>query len=509
MLSLATVEAKVASALAVFRPRTWLRIGQLSVRAGWLYLNARNCAVGGMSVKDFAIHVIAYGLVDLTTFGTAEWVRKRHVQWWYTSARWIDRWEGQPAAAAATVAGAQPAVSQSFSGTGDRLAASVQRLRPSACFGSWRHQALFAVGKSVLDLTNDVPGVVLLSLFALCTREPDHYRQVTTFAVSKLRSRFLDIFTGWAGAVTLDAIFRRVRKPKVLARRLTMLFGGLLFLWNGVIRAAVMPYVQQEASIEPGTPIFDGIQKLTVQAGVPLDAIVIVPTSPGTTECNAMTTGLQLFGPIGSKRVELFDTIVKLLTPEELTAIVAHEFGHVRLHHLEKEVVRQTLWYYFYSIACTKILYSPAVHRDFGYDAEAAILDRVWRDKMEEADHEPEGAGVAATMTIGRFNQSLPSPQLSLELAFELLYPFYTIFGVVTNVIARRSEYAADKFASDLGYGAALIAALKKIDAANNTAPSADADSGAPPVDWLYDMCLLDHPTTPARAQRLEMRSQE
>ena len=46
---------------------------------------------------------------------------------------------------------------------------------------------------------------------------------------------------------------------------------------------------------------------------------------------NAYFTG---FGK--SKRIVLFDTLIKQLTTEELTAVLAHELGHYAHHHILK-----------------------------------------------------------------------------------------------------------------------------------------------------------------------------
>jgi STE24 endopeptidase len=79
--------------------------------------------------------------------------------------------------------------------------------------------------------------------------------------------------------------------------------------------------------------LVEAIGKLTVHAGVPIpaDKMFLMEASEKTNQLNAYVTG---FG--ASKRVVLWDTIIKKTTPDELLAVVGHELGHYALGHIVK-----------------------------------------------------------------------------------------------------------------------------------------------------------------------------
>jgi len=50
--------------------------------------------------------------------------------------------------------------------------------------------------------------------------------------------------------------------------------------------------------------------------------------------------GNAYFSGLGTnKRIVFFDTLLKSLTPEEVEAVLAHELGHFRRHHIRKRIV--------------------------------------------------------------------------------------------------------------------------------------------------------------------------
>jgi STE24 endopeptidase len=84
---------------------------------------------------------------------------------------------------------------------------------------------------------------------------------------------------------------------------------------------------------ETHAELVQAIGKLTVHAGVPIpaDKMFLMEASAKTNQLNAYVTG---FG--ASKRVVLWDTIIKKTTPDELLAVVGHELGHYALGHIVK-----------------------------------------------------------------------------------------------------------------------------------------------------------------------------
>jgi len=78
------------------------------------------------------------------------------------------------------------------------------------------------------------------------------------------------------------------------------------------------------------------IEKLTRRAGVPIlpEHIFLMDASAKTNQVNAYATGLG-----ASKRVVIWDTTIKKLSPDETLFIVAHELGHYVLGHVFQAIL--------------------------------------------------------------------------------------------------------------------------------------------------------------------------
>jgi STE24 endopeptidase len=75
----------------------------------------------------------------------------------------------------------------------------------------------------------------------------------------------------------------------------------------------------------PAGPVREAVLELAQRAGVSVGEVYEVDASSRTTAANAYVTGLG-----ATKRVVLFDTLLRELTLEEIRLVVAHELAHVR-----------------------------------------------------------------------------------------------------------------------------------------------------------------------------------
>jgi Zn-dependent protease with chaperone function len=80
------------------------------------------------------------------------------------------------------------------------------------------------------------------------------------------------------------------------------------------------------------------IEKLASRAGIEGATIYEVNKSVDTNQLNAYVTGVG-----GTKRIVLWDTTLKALTPDEIGLIMSHEMGHYSLSHAWKELVVESL----------------------------------------------------------------------------------------------------------------------------------------------------------------------
>ena len=174
------------------------------------------------------------------------------------------------------------------------------------------------------------------------------------------------------------------------------------------------------------TPLPDGelreaILGLARRTGFHAGGIFVMDASRRTAHGNAYFTGL-----FGQKRIVLFDTLVDAMGAREVVAVLAHELGHFKLHHVRWAIVR--------SVAASGVIFfvlSLCLPLDAPYAAFAL-----------------ERTAYGALVAFG--------------LWFSLVS---FLFQPVENAISRRHEFAADAFAVRTGgaTGAELAAALRKL----------------------------------------------
>ena len=194
------------------------------------------------------------------------------------------------------------------------------------------------------------------------------------------------------------------------------------------------------------------LQALLARTGFRSEGIFVVDSSRRTAHGNAYFTG---FGR--SKRVVFFDNLLDQLAENEVEAVVAHELGHYRLHHIVKRIVL-VIAMSFLALAL------------LGW-----LADQAW---------------FYQALGVGR-----PSNHAALAL-FVLVSPVFTFF--LTPLIARRSrrhEHEADGFAAEQSDARALISALVKLYKENATTLTPDPLHSA-----FYD----SHPPALARIGKLQ-----
>jgi STE24 endopeptidase len=193
------------------------------------------------------------------------------------------------------------------------------------------------------------------------------------------------------------------------------------------------------------TPLPAGKTRSTVlslarEAGVDVGQVYVMDASRRTTAANAYVTGIGR-----TKRVVLYDNLLKDFTPEEVRLVVAHELGHV--HH--RDVPHGLLYL--------------ALVAPFGMFAVARLGERLApRDSL----------GTAAAVP-------------AVVLAVGLIGPAIT---TISNQLSRGVEQRADQFSLELaGEPEAFIGFQKRIAVTNVSDPD-------PPA--LAQFLLGTHPTT-------------
>jgi STE24 endopeptidase len=185
-----------------------------------------------------------------------------------------------------------------------------------------------------------------------------------------------------------------------------------------------------------------------------------VDASRQSNKLNAYVTGL-----FNTKRIVLYDTIIKAFTTEELLFVMGHEMGHYVKHHI---------WIIVVMIVALILLCSWLT---------ALILPRViYRHKRR--------LGFAALDSYA----SLPLVLLAFGLVMFLIQP-------ATNSLSRYFENQCDIYGMQMtGYNnAAATVAFEKLAAYNLSNPN----PGALIEFWFYD-----HPALQKRIDRVNALAQ-
>ena len=85
----------------------------------------------------------------------------------------------------------------------------------------------------------------------------------------------------------------------------------------------------------PEGELKDAILDLARRTGFRAGGISVMDASRRTAHGNAYFTGL-----FGQKRIVLFDTLLEAMGPREVVAVLAHELGHFKLHHVRWGMAR-------------------------------------------------------------------------------------------------------------------------------------------------------------------------
>jgi STE24 endopeptidase len=186
----------------------------------------------------------------------------------------------------------------------------------------------------------------------------------------------------------------------------------------------IVPLFNKQKPLEEGETR-TAIEAFAGKTGFKLDNVFVIDGSKRSTKANAYFTG---FGK--KKRIVLYDTLINNHTTNELVAILAHEIGHYKHRHIIKGMALSFLE--------TGIVFF--------------LLSR-FIDPTTQLAHN----------VCGALGASQPSFHVGV-LAFGLLFsPISTVISSLTNILSRRFEFQADRFAGTYCNPKDLQEALKRL----------------------------------------------
>lgn len=107
-------------------------------------------------------------------------------------------------------------------------------------------------------------------------------------------------------------------------------FTSFLFLSSFLYPLLIDPFFHRFSELQD-RELQERLMQLSGRAGITVERILVADASRRTRKANAYFSGLGR-----TKRIVIYDTLLKNFTPEEILAVIAHEMGHWRSGHLWK-----------------------------------------------------------------------------------------------------------------------------------------------------------------------------
>ncbi|HET6347404.1 MAG TPA: M48 family metallopeptidase [Myxococcota bacterium] len=224
---------------------------------------------------------------------------------------------------------------------------------------------------------------------------------------------------------------------------------SLLLLW--LYPALIAPLFNKFQPLTDAA-VLERTQALLSRCGFASRGIFVMDGSLRSSHGNAYFTGLGK-----NKRVVFFDTLLKTLTLDEVEAVLAHELGHFKLHHVNKR------------LALSLVMSGVALASLGGLSSWPPFYTAL---------------GLARPSAHGAL------------LLFMLVGPVFTFFVTpLGSYLSRRHEFEADDFAALHIQAQALVTGLVKLyrDNASTLTP-----------DPLHSLFYDSHPPAAVRIAHLE-----
>ncbi len=227
---------------------------------------------------------------------------------------------------------------------------------------------------------------------------------------------------------------------------------SLLMMW--IYPTWIAPIFNKFEPLEEGNTL-SRIKNLLDRCGFNSDGVFVIDGSKRSSHGNAYFSG---FGR--NKRIVFYDTLLKMLSDDELEAVLAHELGHFKKKHIIKSIA--------ISFATTLI----------GLAVLAWLMNKPWFYN---------GLGISSQSTY-----------MAL-LLFTMVSPVFTFaLSPIMSLFSRKNEFEADAFAAEQTDAQHLIKALVSLYREN-------ASTLTP--DTIYSAFYDSHPPAPFRIAHLNAQT--
>ena len=304
----------------------------------------------------------------------------------------------------------------------------------------------------ILTLANDIITLPFSLYKNFVLEEKFGFNKMTlnTFIMDKIKGYFLMIILGVPLISLLLYFFESFENMAWLYAWVSISIFSLAM--QPIFNLFIAPMFNKFTPLEDGN-LLNGIKLYVKKVNFPIARVDVMDGSKRSGHSNAYFSGLGK-----TKRIALFDTLLKNQSDDEILAVIAHEVGHYKCKHIQKNIILGIIQSGIMFYLMSKFINNPGLFSVF---------------KMENLS-------IYASL-----------------LFFGMLYsPIEMILGFIFNYLSRKHEFEADEYsAKTTGTPTDLISSLKKLSAENlsNLTPH-----------WLNVALNYSHPPTLDRINALK-----
>ncbi len=198
------------------------------------------------------------------------------------------------------------------------------------------------------------------------------------------------------------------------------LFAGFQVLVSILCPSLIAPIFNKFKPVE-NISLSEKIRHLAAEQGLTLSGIYQMDATKRSHHTNAYLTGLGR-----AKRIVLFDSLMNAHEDDEILAVLSHEIGHLKRHHIAKQLALAGIMSFILLFLASRLMAWELLYRSFGFET--------------------------ASLYAGLF------------LVVMLWQPVGFFFEPLAMGLSRRFEKEADLFSTQIqGTPEPLIKALKKM----------------------------------------------
>ncbi|HQU72207.1 MAG TPA: M48 family metallopeptidase [Calditrichia bacterium] len=262
----------------------------------------------------------------------------------------------------------------------------------------------------------------LYATFVLESRFGFNKTTAATFWLDQLKGTVLAVLIGGAILGSVLAFFDYAGPQAWWYCWLTV--AGISLILQFIAPGFILPLFNKFTPLEEGS-LRQRIMRFAERVDYPLSNLFVMDGSRRSSKSNAFFTG---FGK--HKRIALFDTLIEKHSERELVAILAHEIGHYKKGHIRQSMIISLL----YTGVMFFLLSVFLSHR--------GLFDTFFMTHM--------------------------STYAGLIFFGMLFKPINLVLSVLMQMLSRKNEYEADRFAVESTEDPeSMINALKKLSADN------------------------------------------